>query len=185
MVSYRFKARDGTVVTFREPRSSDARQLMEFINRFVDEPMSGIVVNRKTTLREERSWLADRLREIRNKETVMLVVESGGRIMGNCDVGRYRHKKSHRALFGIALNMEIRGKGVGEALMRKVIGLARQRFKGLEFIDLSAMNYNARALNLYRKIGFVELARIPKAMKEGDTYVDEALMTLPLKPKKR
>jgi len=185
MVSYQFRARDGTKVIFREPKAGDARQLMEFINRFADEPMSGIIVNKKTTLREERRWLAGRLKGIKDRETVMLVVESGGRIVGNCDVDRYRYKKSHRALFGIALSEEIRGRGVGEAVMRKVIDLARHRFKGLEFIDLSAMNYNERALNLYKKVGFVEVARIPDAMKEGDLYVDEALMTLPLRPKKR
>jgi putative acetyltransferase len=185
MVSHRFRAKDGSSVVFREPRPADAKELMRFINEFADESMSGIIVNKKTTLRDERKWLAERLKEIKNKETVMLVVDSGGRILGNCDVNRYRYKRSHRALFGIALSREIRGKGVGEALMRKTIDLARQRLKGLEFIDLSAMNYNDRALNLYKKVGFVELARIPDAMKEGDMYVDETLMMLPLKRRKR
>lgn len=185
MVSYRFRAKDGSTFIFREPKLSDVRQCMEFINRFAEEPMSGIIVNKKTTLRDERKWLTERLAEIKNRETVMLLVESNGKMVGNCDINRYRYKKAHRAMFGIALSKETRGKGVGEALMKKTLALARARFKGLEFVDLSAMCYNARALSLYKKMGFVEIGRIPDSMKEGEEYVDETLMTLSLRPKKR
>lgn len=45
------------------------------------------------------------------------------------------------------------GKGVGKALMREVVNKAIEL--GLESIWLRVRNYNQRAINLYKKIGFI------------------------------
>jgi RimJ/RimL family protein N-acetyltransferase len=60
--------------------------------------------------------------------------------------------------------------------MEKAIQLARKRMRGLEMIQLKAFTYNERALELYRKLGFVEVGRIPRANKEGNEYFDDVLM---------
>ena len=94
-------------------------------------------------------------------------------------------KHSHRADIGVALKLEIRGKGVGEALMRRTMDLGIRRFRGLETVELSAFAYNDRALALYKKLGFEECARIPRSAKEGRMYFDEVLMRLDLPPARR
>jgi len=177
---YVFTARDGTKVVFREPRSTDARSLMDFINEFVGEEKSGLLIDKKTNIRAERRWLKQRIREIKGKQTVMLLVECEGRIVGNCDVKRRMWKESHRAVFGIALNKEVRGRGIGEALIRKTIALAKQRMRGLEAIDLAVIDYNKRAKGLYSKVGFVKVARMPRAIKEERQYFDEDWMVMRL-----
>jgi putative acetyltransferase len=178
VVRYRFKAKDGTRIVFREPRKTDAAQLMEFINAIIEEPMSGLMMNKKTNLKEEKKWLRRVLEEVSLKRTVMLVVEVDRRIMGNCHIYRRSDKESHRAVLGVALRKEIRGKGVGEALMRRTIELATQRFKGVEQIDLQTFSYNKRAQRLYAKLGFVKIGRVPRAVKEGKDYFAEYLMVL-------
>ncbi len=183
MVRIPFTAKDGTRVVFREPRAEDARALMKFINSVIDEDMSGIMMDKQVTLPKEKAWLRKVLKEIRQRETVMLVVESEEEILGNCHVERHHMKLSHRAMIGIALSKEARGKGIGEALMGATIELTRKRMKGVESIDLFAFDYNKRAQKLYKKLGFVEVGRIPRAVKEGDRYFDELTMVLDLRDK--
>lgn len=180
MQRYAFTAKDGKKVVFREPKSTDARLLMDFINGFVGEEKSGLLIDKKANIREERHWLRQRIREMKKKQTVMLLVECDGRIVGNCDVRRRVWKESHRAVFGIALSSEARGRGIGEALIRRTISLAKQRMRGLEAIDLAVIDYNERAKGLYSKVGFVKVARMPRAIKEDREYFDEDWMVMRL-----
>lgn len=183
MVRIPFVAEDGTRVIFREPKAEDAKALMRFINSVIEEEMSGIMSNKKVTMDKEKTWLGKVLKEVRGRETVMLVVESDDEIIGNCHAERHSMKLSHRAMIGIALAKEARGKGIGEALMRATIELTKKRMKGVESIDLFTFGYNKRAQKLYKKLGFVTVGRIPRAVKEGDRYFDELIMALDLRKK--
>jgi len=185
MVMYAFTAVDGTRVVFREPRRGDARQFMDLINAVIDEPSSGIMLDRHVDLRDEVRWVVARMEGIKKRRLVMLTAEVDGVIKGNCDVTREGWKKSHRSILGIVLAKDIRGKGIGEALMRRTIDLAEKRLQGLEYIDLSVLGYNERAKSLYSKLGFVKVARIPDAIKEDGKYVDEVLMTRAVPRRKR
>ncbi len=176
MTRRKFTARDGTIVVFREPKPSDARLLMDFINAFVAEPMSGLLINKRVRLREEKAWLKGWLADIKSGKGVMILVEADGRIKGNCTVSRLVWKSSHMADAGIALSKDVRGRGIGEALMKETIELARKRMSGLEIIQLKAFAYNDRALELYKKLGFVVVGRVPRANKEGNQYYDDVLM---------
>lgn len=180
MVRYTHVASDGTELVFREPVKGEARKLMRFINPFVDEPRSGLLINKKVTLKDEEGWLDARLGEIRSRSVVMLLIESEGRVVGSCHMQRLSGKHWHRATLGVAIHKELRGKGVGEALMRRTMELGIKRFRGLETIELSSFSYNERAQSLYRKLGFEEFARIPRSSKEGSDYFDEVMMRLEL-----
>ncbi|MBU1914553.1 MAG: GNAT family N-acetyltransferase, partial [Candidatus Thermoplasmatota archaeon] len=166
----------GTRVLFREPRPKDAVQLMRFINALVVEKRSGLLMNTSVGLEDERAWLKSWRADIRRRKGVMLLVEVDGRIVGNCTVSRLPWKTSHAADVGIALSREMRGKGIGEALMINIIELARRRMRGLEMLHLKTLDYNERAQALYKRIGFIEVGRIPKANKEGKEYHDDVLM---------
>lgn len=176
MVAFEFTAKDGTKLRFREPGPKDAAQLMMFINAFVSERRSGLLIDKSVGLSEERAWLKSWLDDIKKRKGVMLLVEADGRIVGNCTINRLPWKSSHVGDTGIALNRGIRGIGVGEALMTRTIELARRRMPGLEMLYLKAFDYNERARALYTKIGFVEVGRIPKANKERGEYHDDVLM---------
>jgi len=185
MVRYSFTAIDGTKVILREPREGDAPQFMKLINDVVDERNSGIMIDRHTKLRDEQRWLSARIEGIRDRKLVMLAAEVDGVIKGNCDVGREGWKKDHRATLGIIVAKDLRGKGIGGALMRRTMELAKRRLKGVEYIDLSVLDYNRRAKTLYSKLGFSEIARIPRGIRDGSRYYDEILMTRPVNRKKR
>ena len=176
--SYRkkFFAKDGTKFILRELRNPDAKQMMNEINSFVDEPKSGLSINKKMNLRETKVWLKSVLKEIKKKERVLLVVEINKKIVGEGSATREKWKKSHIAMMGIGLMKEARGKGIGTILIKELIKLAKKRMKGLEFIDLSHFDYNKRARHIYQKIGFKNIGRLPKLSKEGKAYSDEIFM---------
>ena len=178
MSSKEFRSKDGTVLVFREPVETDGDGLRGFINDVIKEPMSGIVLNDPIDADSEARWLSDRLSVIKAQTAVDLLVELDGRIVGNCDIVRRIGKERHRADMGIALSQEIRGIGVGKALMKATMQGARERMEGLESIWLSAFAYNERALALYQSLGFKILATLPRAVKEGSAHYDEVILAL-------
>ena len=58
---------------------------------------------------------------------------------------------------GIAIVKEERGKGLGTILMNSIIGEARRN--SYKALSLSVDAANTNAVNLYRKLGFLELRR--------------------------
>ena len=83
-----------------------------------------------------------------------VVAVAGGQIIGMLHVDISRHGFGE---IGMLVDRDWRGRGVGSALMRAAIGLARQR--GLHKLSLEVFTHNAGAIALYRKCGFVEEGR--------------------------
>lgn len=54
----------------------------------------------------------------------------------------------------IAVGAHMRGRGIGEALLRTAFASLRQR--GLTHVDLKVMADNAPAIRLYRRLGMIE-----------------------------
>ncbi len=78
----------------------------------------------------------------------LLLVE-GGSVLGWCDVVP-DVRRGHGRL-GIGLVRRVRGQGWGERLMRATLELAFRRFR---VVELCVRAENARAISLYRKLGF-------------------------------
>lgn len=51
----------------------------------------------------------------------------------------------------IYIRQEFRGRGVGEAMLRRIAGIARER--GFERIDFQVLEWNAPAIKFYEKLG--------------------------------
>ena len=94
-----------------------------------------------------------------------LVAEVDGQIVGQAGIealGR-TDKVKHRADFGISIDEEYWGLGIGRALTRACIDLAKRA--GYGQLELQAVADNERALALYRSEGFVEFGRNPKGFR--------------------
>ncbi|GAB2900418.1 hypothetical protein GCM10027278_20830 [Paralcaligenes ginsengisoli] len=90
------------------------------------------------------------------------------------DTAKLRHKAS---IVGVYVRPEARGTGLAQALLEQLIAHANERVEAL-LIMVEACNI--AALRLYRKLGFEEYGREPRALKVNGAYYDEILMTLPL-----
>ena len=83
---------------------------------------------------------------------------SGGRAVGS--VGAFRlpdQPPDECVLVGMWVDPSARGQGVGERLVRSVVGDARAR--GLSRVLLEVAHENAPAVSLYERMGFVATGR--------------------------
>ena len=105
------------------------------------------------------------------------VADAGGHIVGWCDVRRETIPVyAHVGHLGMGLLEPYRGCGIGERLIRAAIDAARAA--GIERIELSVYGRNARAVALYRKVGFaLEGTRVRGKKLDGD-YDDVHMMGL-------
>ncbi|MGA2360300.1 MAG: GNAT family N-acetyltransferase [Terriglobales bacterium] len=87
-----------------------------------------------------------------------------------------RHKGR---VWGVYVKPEQRGKGVGRALMLELLRRARSQPE-LERVTLAVAEGQTAARNLYLQLGFKIYGREQQAIKVGEVYVDQDLMTLQL-----
>lgn len=92
---------------------------------------------------------------------IEIVAEVDGKIVGSggieC-VGPFE-KVRHRAEFGVSVDREFWGFGIGRALTEACIECAKRA--GYVQLELDVVADNERALALYRSLGFVEFGRNP------------------------
>lgn len=80
---------------------------------------------------------------------------------------------------GISVVKDFRNEGLGNVLIKELLGLAKERL-GLKIVTLAVFENNRRARHFYRKIGFVECGRIPKGIYYRGEYIDSVMMCLEL-----
>ena len=130
------------------------------------------------TEEQERQYLKSRAESPRQVE---LLAELDGVLTGLAGISSLgpQHKLRHRAEFGISIDRQYWGLGIGRALLEACIRCARTA--GYEQLELSVVADNTRAIALYREAGFVECGRSPKAFKKRDGGYQECVsMLLPL-----
>ena len=97
------------------------------------------------------------------------IVDVGGRLAGWCDITRPSDNEAlrHVGVLGMGLLPAFRGQGIGEQLLRATLGAAADF--GFTRIQLGVFATNARAIALYRKVGFVE-----EGVRRGYLIIDGA-----------
>jgi RimJ/RimL family protein N-acetyltransferase len=163
--------KDGRIAVLRAPDFHDLDALLAFINELVDE-QAQIIRTTKPSRDEEAEWLGGRLAAIEKGNLVALVAEVNGRLIANSEVEQRTQfpEMSHVGVLGIAILKDARGVGLGTALMESLIQLARQM--KLKIVILDTFATNTIAQRLYRKIGFVEVGKIPKGIHRNGSYTD-------------
>lgn len=90
-----------------------------------------------------------------------------------------RIKTGHLAeLWGVFVAPEIRGRGVGDALVAACVAWSRER--GLRRIRLEVLTSNAAATRLYLRHGFTVYGVAPDAIRVAGVGYDELMMHLSL-----
>ena len=105
-----------------------------------------------------------------------LLAEVCGRIVGTAGVdrvGKYE-KVRHRASFGISIERDYWGLGIGRALTEACIECARSVGYAQLELDVIAENKSARAL--YESVGFSEYGRNPKGFRSRLTGWQEIVL---------
>jgi RimJ/RimL family protein N-acetyltransferase len=167
--------RAGQPITIRTAQPNDAEALLTYI-RSIAEGTEYFVIEPDefpATVDEEQVYIQDHLDE---PGKIILLAETDNRIIGNItfEAGIFR-RTAHRGGLGIGVAEAYRGRGIGEALMQTLLDWATS-ITSIEKVTLDVFADNARAIGLYKKLGFVEEGRRIKDIKRGVEYVDTIMM---------
>ncbi len=172
---------DGKKITIRQLLEKDLKspkKFQNFINSLVEEEAQ-IKINKKKSLGEEKEWLKEQLRKIKEHKAVFLVAEHDNAIIGSTGIELGRGRKGHIGNFGIGIKKGYRGMGLGSYLMKKILNLAKKELRPKpKIIRLSVFPTNKVAIKLYKKYGFRKVATIPDQLQYKDRLISEVIMLL-------
>ena len=168
--------RDGSAVTIRSAEPEDAPLMLQYMNIMLGETPFLLRTPEEFdyTPEEEVRVLSGRKNDPRS---LMLAAERDGQIIACADISSHGAKSRvlHRGELGISVRKDFWRKGIGSALMERLIAFAAR--SGYEQIELTVLSRNKRALSLYLKYGFTVYGTRPHGMKYPDgTYDSEYLM---------
>ena len=97
-----------------------------------------------------------------SEREIELAAEVGGKIVGlaGIDAVGKTEKVKRRAEFGVSIDKDFWGIGIGRAMTRACIDCAKRA--GYAQIELSVVAENKAAVSLYKSEGFVEYGRNPR-----------------------
>jgi len=167
--------KDGLLATLRPAREEEAEELLALVNEVAGE---GIYIGTEKlllSLEEERQFIRDALE---NPRKLLVVAEVDGKVVAisNVFAGSFGRKDRHVGTLGMLVAKPYRELGLGTAMMTYLLAWARDI--GLEKVDLEVFSTNQRAINLYRKFGFIEEGRRRRAFRLLDQYADDVMMGL-------
>lgn len=175
--------RDGATVTLRSPTEADAEALVAYLDRVRRETdfLMFDPADDLPTLEAEREWIRGSLN---NPLSLKIVAEVAGRPVGLCDVtagGRLKRAR-HRGTIGISILAEWCNRGLGTLLMRELVEWSRRQPE-ITLLRLGVLAHNARAIEVYRRVGFVEEGVCRHAVRYGvGGYGDEVMMSMWIGP---
>lgn len=161
----------GHELLLRCAREEDAQRLLDYLKTTSGETRFLIREPDEVTMTEEDERRFIRMQN-ESERNVMLLAFYDGEFAGNGSLmgmgpSRYRH----RAGVAIALFQAYTGLGIGRAMMEALLAIAREH--GIEQVELEVVADNARAIALYKKLGFEVYGTMPRNMKYRDgTYAD-------------
>ena len=170
-----FTAKNGMKVVFRPEQSGDTEMLWEMFSTLSEESASNLIP--PFTRERVESWTNN----INYDEvlTIVAVVEekSKQRIIGSASL-KFNQQEAlkHKTELGITVHDDYQNMGIGTALLKHLIGIARM--KKLNKIYLQVSTTNDRAINLYKKAGFKIEGKLCRESCINGKYRDEYRMAL-------
>ena len=135
-------------LAIRRIRPDEALALQQFYNALSHETRRLFrPLGWQATLEQCRQWVAENAADPDTRYD--LVVVDGQRIVGWCFIMRL---DGERPTYGIGVDDAYHGLGLGRRLTRRVLDEARRR--GFRQVELTCVQDNTIAQNLYTKFGF-------------------------------
>ena len=182
-ISRRIQLNNGQRCALRSPEPSDAAQRVAYLRQVNGE--TDFMARSTTDSPGDTELVAEIIADqLEDDGALEIAAWLDGRMIACGGISRTASypRKRHRAQLGIAVLREYWGLGIGSAILRALIDAAPSM--GYGQIELSVVAENARAIALYRRMGFQETGRIPDAFRfEDGHYSDELWMVRPLNSK--
>ncbi len=159
----------------RDAQDSDLPEIMAIHNDAVAHT-TAIWNDSPVDLANRAAWLADR----RRAGYPVLVAARDGAVLGYASFGDwrafdgYRHTVEH----SVHVRADLRGGGIGRALMEGLIARARTLGKHVMVAGIEAGNANS--IRLHEKLGFTRTGLLPQVGMKFGAWLDLAFLQLQL-----
>lgn len=149
------KIKNGETIILREAVKEDAGSMIEYLGRIAGESdFLTFGPGELVPTLEQETAVIEGMRNVANK--VMIVAVVGNRIIGSMSfAGGTRSRVQHTGELGISLAKDYWGMGIGTSMMSYLIEWAKAS-KVVRKLNLQVRSDNARAITLYKKLGFFE-----------------------------
>jgi RimJ/RimL family protein N-acetyltransferase len=165
-------ASDGRRWTLRPGRPTDGRALARLFANVRAEGRWLITTPGAVSEPSEAFWIGEL---IRAEESLVLVAEADGEVIGNVLVSVDRGRATeHIGVLSICIAADWRDVGIGTELVAGAQAWTRER--GLRKLSLGVFPDNERAISVYEKQGFVREGVWRQQYRSGDNFRDELLM---------
>lgn len=156
--------KDGRTCTLRNGTEKDGRAVLDnyILTHEQTDNLLAYPDESHVTAEQEAQFLKARTE---SASEIEIMAEVDGYVAGLAGIGSVgeKYKVRHRADFGISVDRAYWGLGIGRALMEACIGCAKKA--GYEQMELNVVADNSRAIDMYKKAGFVEFGRNPRGFK--------------------
>lgn len=158
--------------------SCDTNRFLAFIDALASDPRAMIKLKETPSPNEEERWLEAVYSSVSNRHEVMVLAENGDDLVGIADMKLHPGRSDHVAEIAISVMGERnRGIGLGSALMTELLDAGLAGLKPTPaFLRLSVFEKNERAIALYEKLGFTEVARVPDQFEFHGELQDELIL---------
>lgn len=130
------------------------------------------------SVEQERCYLESVLQ---SDKDIFYVVRVGQNIVGIANYSTFSKRRMvHRGELGLCVRKSAWGKGIGHALMEKILAFAKNNAQ-VEIISLEVRNDNIRAIKLYQDFGFKKIGTFEGYFKIDGKLVDFDIMELKLR----
>lgn len=171
-----FKSKDGSEIIIRSAIVADAIATLNLKRASIFEEEFQLVSPEEFsgTHEKEIKWIET---HINNPYYIAIVAVLDNEVVGLVDFSNGgRQRISHTGEFGMSVDKNYRGIGIGEILLQSLINWAKTTHK-IENINLTVHSDNHPALALYKKLGFVVEGVRKNDLKYGEgEYIDTVLM---------
>ena len=160
----------------RNATSADLPALLDIHNDAV-RTLKAIWTDKLDTLEDRRAWFDGR--KAAGLPVIVAETEDGA-VAGYGSFGPFRAKEGYRLTMehSIYVAPDARGKGIGKALLLRLIDLARA--DGCHVLVGAVDGENAASVALHQKCGFEITGRLPQVGMKFGQWLDLVLMTLVL-----
>ena len=156
--------RDGRTCTLRNAAESDGKAVLDIfiLTHEQTDNLLSYPDESDITAEQEGEYLK---RKAESPREIEILAEVDGIVVGLAGIDSVgsKYKVCHRADFGISIDQSYWGLGIGRALTEACIESAGKA--GYEQLELNVVADNIRAIDMYKKAGFVEFGRNPKGFR--------------------
>ncbi|MBO4919462.1 MAG: GNAT family N-acetyltransferase [Erysipelotrichaceae bacterium] len=168
------KLKDGRKCCLRNAEEEDGQAVLDdfILTHQQTDNLASYVDEITLTVEQEKAFLKNKADSTNELELIALIGDKVVGLAGVVSVGD-RYKVRHRASFGISIERDYWGLGIGSAMLKACIECAKEA--GYEQLELEVIEGNDIAMAMYRNAGFVEYGRNPRGLKSRTSGYQEMI----------